>query len=230
VNGRIDLWWGDPDLAVRYRPELLRAADKERAELPRSPRADRDWRVSRALLQQALASAAGEFPLSLSHSRGHALVAIAPLDWRVGADLEAVRPRDIGRLSPWCCSDDEQAALRRCDDEGQRQRLFYLLWTLKESFIKAAGLSFPQDMRSVGLTPDRRLRAPGPGWRAHAALVDDAWLASVVWRPTEGDASIAGASSRAVPTRDDGDLAVAPCWHIARGVRIPRIESLGSWS
>jgi 4'-phosphopantetheinyl transferase len=262
LNGVLTLWWGDPNLATQYRADLLQAVDRGRAENARSPRAERDWWVSRALLQQARPVAPesggaaplspgqsvlspGQPALSLSHSGGHALVGMAPAGWRIGVDLEAIRARDTGRLAQWCCTDAEQQALAHCADEARRSKAFYLLWTLKESFIKAANLDFPADMRSVGLMPDAppgpaldlpadarwekdgdpwagwRLRAPQVGWHAWAAVVDDAWIATVVWwRPldtTGGNAS-------------DGDGAVVPVWHTAQGAAVPRVIPAGQWS
>jgi 4'-phosphopantetheinyl transferase len=312
LNGVLALWWGDPNLAMQYRADLLQAVDRGRAENARSPRAERDWRVSRALLQQArpvapessgaaplspgqcaLSSAQsvlspaqsalsptqpalspgqsvlspGQPVLSLSHSGGHALVGIAPAGWRIGVDLEAIRARDTGRLAQWCCTDAEQQALAHCADEARRSKAFYLLWTLKESFIKAANLDFPADMRSVGLMPDAppspaldlpadagwekdghpwagwRLRAPQVGWHAWAAVVDDAWIATVVWRrpqdATGGDVMPGDATSDEVMGRgaSGGDAgqdvvagAVVPVWHTAQGAAVPRVIPAAQWS
>jgi 4'-phosphopantetheinyl transferase len=267
LNGVLTLWWGDPNLATQYRADLLQAVDRGRAENARSPRAERDWRVSRALLQQARPVALDQPALSLSHSGGHALVGIAPAGWRIGVDLEAIRARDTGRLAQWCCTDAEQQALAHCADEARRSKAFYLLWTLKESFIKAANLDFPADMRSVGLMPDAppgpaldlladarwekdghpwagwRLRAPQVGWHAWAAVVDDAWIATVVWRrpqdATGGDVMPGDATSDEVMGcgAGGGDAgegvvagAVVPVWHTAQGAAIPRVIPAGQWS
>ena len=292
MNNVLALWWGDPNLAMQYRADLLQAVDRERAENARSARAERDWRVSRALLQQIRSVAPessgaaplspdqsvlspGQPALSLSHSSGHALVGIAPAGWRIGVDLEAIRARDTARVAPWCCTDAEQQALARCAGEARRSKAFYLLWTLKESFIKAANLDFPADMRSVGLMPDApsgpaldspanagwetdghpwagwRLRAPQAGWHAWAAVVDDAWVATVVWRPSleatggdvmPGDATRDGAMGGDATSDDvmgcdatggdarEGDAAVVPVWHTAQGAAVPRVIPAGQWS
>lgn len=254
MNGTSTLWWGDPNLASQYCADLLQSADKARAAKARSPRAEQDWRVSRALLQQVRSDAsAGAAPvLSLSHARGHALVGAAPAGWRIGVDLEAIRPRDVARLAEWCCNDDERGALARYGDEPRRLRAFYLLWTLKESFIKAANLQFPADMRSVGVRPGPasaqdgppwagwRLRAPQPGWRAWSASIDDAWIASLVWLDP-GAAGSAGLET-AYPAVGRPESAVAlvagpqatgeaiPAWRTAQGATSPRVLPLGRWS
>ncbi|CAM3562475.1 4'-phosphopantetheinyl transferase domain-containing protein [Bordetella sputigena] len=250
MNGLLTLWWGDPALAGWYRADLLHGADRPRAETARSARAELDWRVSRAVLQQALAAGAGADAaghahveaasraapeaagfamsaapaVSISHSRGHALVATAPAGWRIGVDLEAIRPRDTARLAPWCCAEDEARALASCETDAERLRAFYALWTIKESFVKAAGLAFPADMRTVGLAgagrpwTGWRLRAPGVGWSAWSAVIDDVWLASVVWR--RSDAPVQPALT-APPD--------APLWRTARGAAEPRIVPAGRW-
>ncbi|WP_143277403.1 4'-phosphopantetheinyl transferase family protein [Bordetella genomosp. 9] len=244
MNAPLTLWWAGPGLAAQYRADLLQSADRQRAQMTRSARAERDWRVSRALLQQVSAGSAGAsdsdkaapVSRSLSHSGGHAVVATAPAGWQVGVDLEALRPRDTARLAPWCCSVEEAGALAGSAADADRLRAFYLLWTLKESFIKAAGLAFPADMRGVGLTGAGlpwngwRLRAPGAGWRAWSAIVDDAWMVSVAWRaPDTAEASEASDASAAQAPPDAGAGPV-PLWRIAQGIASPRITIAGRWS
>ncbi|WP_066634871.1 4'-phosphopantetheinyl transferase family protein [Bordetella sp. H567] len=264
MTATLTLWWGDPGLAGQYRADLLQAADRQRAGHARAPRAELDWRVSRALLQQVRAAwPAGASPaLSLSHARGHALVAAAPAGWRVGVDLEALRARDTAALAQWCCTGDERAALAACDGEARR-RAFYQLWTLKESFIKAAGLDFPADMRSVGLAPGPRapsgpgpgsegapwrgwrLRAPGSGWHAWSAVLDQAWAASIVWcQPDIADSRAPDNAAADGPCGPDGvhganvagatddaraPHCLAPAWRTAEGVIAPRILPAGRW-
>ncbi|WP_086067798.1 4'-phosphopantetheinyl transferase family protein [Bordetella genomosp. 8] len=188
--------------------------------------------------------------MSLSHSGGHAIVAVAPAGWQVGVDLEALRPRDTARLAPWCCSEEEAGALASGAVDADRLRAFYLLWTLKESFIKAAGLAFPADMRRVGLTgaglpgaglswAGWRLRAPGSRWRAWSAIVDDAWMVSVAWRApdTANMANTAHGADRA-DTANTSDARAPmdavgspdPLWRTAQGIASPRIAIAGRWS
>ena len=152
-NWELALWWACTAATEEYRPQALSPEDARRAPAIRSAKALLDWRVSRALLQSVRTAGATPQALSLSHSGGHALCAQAPADRAVGADLERIRPRDIHALAAWVCSAAEQAWLRDAASLPLRQTRFYLLWTLKEAFIKAAGLDFPADMASVGLAP-----------------------------------------------------------------------------
>lgn len=185
----LSLWWADPEAALAYRLEALSPVDAHRVLTVHSAKAQRDWRVSRALLQHARADGAGPYALSLSHSGGHALCARAPLDWAVGVDLERVRPRDTAALAAWVCSEPEQAWLRQGGETARLER-FYLLWTLKEAFVKAAGLDFPADMASMGLAPRGEgaptLRPPPGRWRAACWRVGADWMMAAVWRAAEG--------------------------------------------
>jgi 4'-phosphopantetheinyl transferase len=247
-------WWATPAAARHYRRDSLRPEDMARALAARSPRAERDWQVSRAVLTEALlAWPQGADPaLSLAHSQGHAVVALAPTGWRVGVDLESMRPRDFAALARWCCTAEEQAALAACD-AASRPRVFYLLWTLKEAFIKAAGLRFPADMRAVGLLPSGelpsgelpwepggwRLRAPAGSWHAYAAVLDGGWMVSVVScapREATGRAGMAGTSAAgashpaaAPPGTPPHDPAV-PAWRAGPQAALPRVEAAWRWS
>ncbi|MEN4922306.1 4'-phosphopantetheinyl transferase superfamily protein [Achromobacter spanius] len=150
----------------------------------------RDWKTSRALLQSVRHAVPAPSATSLSHSRGHAICAAAPDGWIVGADLEAIRPRNIDGLAQWVCDPAERDALEGQDADA-RLDLFYRMWTLKEAFVKAAGLDFPADMAAVGLAPTgagMALRAPAGTWEACSYRLGGQWMASVVWQRPQGGA------------------------------------------
>jgi len=207
------IWWADEGAAARYRNQELSAEDAARASALRSPKAQLDWRVSRALLQD-VRRAMPLATLSLSHSGGHAVCASAPQGGKLGVDLERVRPREVLRLAEWVCAPAEQEALTGLEGAAQLER-FYLLWTLKEAFIKAAGLDFPADMASVGLAFDGkagwRLRAPPGQWRACSWRLGEDWIASVAWRGQAGGA-------------------VCPQWHAGTDCVLPPLAILGAWT
>ncbi len=213
-NLELTLWWACQSAADDYRPQALSPEDARRAPAIRSAKALLDWRVSRALLQSVRA-AGGAKALSLSHSGGHALCAQAPADRAVGADLERIRPRDLDALAAWVCSAAEQAWLRDAANLPRRQIRFYLLWTLKEAFIKAAGLDFPADMASVGLAPlpsgEWTLRPPAGRWQAGGWQLGDEWVAAAVWRASPADP----------PARLH--------WRAAAGCELPAVQVLGQW-
>ena len=110
----IKLVFGGPEWADRYDESSLSEKDQPRARESRSLRAECDWRVSRALLawlRQASPLELAGGVASLSHSHGHALVAMAAAGMRLGVDLEQRRPRNITGLAQWVCSANEQRQL-----------------------------------------------------------------------------------------------------------------------
>ncbi|THF62760.1 4'-phosphopantetheinyl transferase superfamily protein [Pseudothauera rhizosphaerae] len=162
--------------------------------MPRAARAERDWRVSRALAAwlRRQAGLAADAPVSLSHSRAHALAADAPQGFALGVDVELCRPRDAGALAQWVCTPAERALLDGVADAAARLEYFYVLWTLKEALLKAAGLDFPAGMATVGLRPAGEgcagtvLRAPPGAWEAAVCGLPDGWIAAVAWRLPPG--------------------------------------------
>lgn len=208
-------WWGDQSAAANYDVNLLSADDARRSATRRGAKALLDWQVSRAVLQDVRRAVTAPGAMSLSHSRGCAICVSAPTGWKVGIDLEAIRPRDVPALAEWVCSSAERDALARLSGDAQQQ-LFYRLWTLKEAFIKAAGLDFPADMASVGLEPAQdgmTLRGPAGQWEGCSYRLDDDWMASVVWqRPPEA------ACARGLPG-----------WRGAAGCSLPSVNDSLYW-
>lgn len=207
------MYWADQSAAAHYRVNDLSPEDARRP--PRvTPRAIADWQVSRVLLHAVRQSHSVSGVTSLSHSHGHALCGRAPAGWALGVDLERLRPRDFLRLADWVCSPQEAAGLSALTGNAQAER-FYLLWTVKEAFIKAAGLDFPADMAAVGLETDPqgrlRLRGPAGAWRACSWRVGTEWMASAVWRAPDGDATF-------------------PPWRPVADCSLPALTQLGIWS
>lgn len=81
-----------------------------------------------------------EYPdihFNLSHSGGMAIAVFA--DAAVGCDIELVERADMA-LAEKFFSKKEYQYLAGFSDERQQDEAFYRLWTLKESFVKAAGV------------------------------------------------------------------------------------------
>jgi len=74
---------------------------------------------------------------NLSHSGERVMCAVSGSD--IGCDVEQIASPDLRVAKRFFCP-EEYEAIRRCPDETEQARLFYRYWTLKESFIKAAGL------------------------------------------------------------------------------------------
>lgn len=212
----IKLRFGGPAWQFHYDRADLCAADRARAGERRAPRAQRDWQVSRAVAA-ALRRAAGVAPettLSLSHKQGHALAGLAPAGWTLAVDLERCQPRDTAALAAWVCTDAEQAALAGIAGVEARLEAFYMVWTLKEALLKAAGLPFPAGMRQVGLglfggagIDTAELRAPGPDWEARAWRLPDGWIAAAAWR---APAAAAEAAAVAVQWQSGNEAGEGP--------------------
>ena len=74
---------------------------------------------------------------NLSHAGRWAALAVGPLP--VGVDIERRRTEARGVAQRFFCP-EETALLEAQTDPEKRNALFFRLWTLKESFLKATGL------------------------------------------------------------------------------------------
>ena len=81
---------------------------------------------------------------NLSHAKDRALCVTSPVE--VGCDIEAVSTFRMN-LAERFFAEEEVQTLSRQTDPDARTLLFYRLWTLKESFLKATGrgLSLPMN-------------------------------------------------------------------------------------
>lgn len=90
--------------------------------------------------------------ISLSHSDGVAVCAVAPSSVALGCDLEIVEPRKESFTADYFTAEEVRlVALARADD---RSRLVTLLWSGKESALKALRVGLRFDTRSVEVTLD----------------------------------------------------------------------------
>jgi 4'-phosphopantetheinyl transferase len=139
---------------------LLTPPERQRAERFRHAIDAHRFTLGRALTRLAVASQLGCSPrevrieldssgkpwlqdaaaaLSLSISHGGGLVAVALAHGAVGVDVE---PRGqaiaLDAVLPLVCAPAECEAIMALP-QGERERRFLLLWTLKEALLKAAG-------------------------------------------------------------------------------------------
>jgi len=95
--------------------------------------------------------------ISLSHRAEVAICAIADCDAALGCDLELIEPRDENFLADYFTR-EEQAWVARVPVQ-QRPELVTLLWSAKESTLKALAEGLRLDTRSLAVTlgeqPDR---------------------------------------------------------------------------
>ena len=89
--------------------------------------------------------------ISLSHRSGAAICALAPSGTALGCDLEVIEPRGDSFVTDYFTS-DEQALVQRAS-VTDRPRLLTLLWSSKESALKALGTGLRLDTRCVAVEP-----------------------------------------------------------------------------
>jgi 4'-phosphopantetheinyl transferase len=106
--------------------------------------------------------------LSLSHSRDVGLCAIASAGTDVGCDVEAIEPRSIAFLTDYF-TDGEQALVARTP-AARRDAVLTLLWSAKESVLKALECGLRSDTRSVTAVPEGSLEARCPDWHPILAV------------------------------------------------------------
>ena len=98
--------------------------------------------------------------ISLSHSSGRAMCAVVLCETTLGCDLEKVEPRSDAFVEDYFTS-EEQATVRSAPS-ADRGHVSTLIWSAKESALKALHTGLRADTRSVSVTAnDAQLGLPG---------------------------------------------------------------------
>lgn len=123
-----------------------------------------------------------EIKFNISHNRNLAVCAVGQVP--LGVDVEMVRPfrEQIFRkvLSP--------GELELFSDEGmgteERQRLFFRLWTLKESYVKAegCGIRMPLEEISFSLPRGEEIRCSQEEYSFWQKEWGDRYIISLCWK------------------------------------------------
>lgn len=128
--------------------------------LPSNPRTFADIEV-RAVPSGApevfIANKAAAITISLSHRGGIAACAVAQSGAELGCDLEIVEPRTDAFVTDYFAAEEHSLIERTCAPD--RPRLLALLWSAKESALKALRTGLRLDTRSVIVHPGH----PSPG-------------------------------------------------------------------
>jgi 4'-phosphopantetheinyl transferase len=120
--------------------------------------------------------------ISISHCNGHALCAIARLDSALGCDLECVEPRSEVFLADYF-TEPEQALVKQAP-LASRPCLVTLLWSAKESALKALHQGLRLDTRSVVVCLPGSFEPAAHQAKAFEASADGSLLQEVsTWRP-----------------------------------------------
>jgi len=128
-----------------------------------------------------LAGAPLPLVLSISHSAGRALAAIAgsaPL----GADLERIEPRSPLLVDDYFTA-DEAARVAACPP-GDRDRAITAIWSAKESALKARRTGLREDPRRMRVALGRG--APHAAWHPLQVTVDGEPPLAGWWRDHDG--------------------------------------------
>jgi len=83
--------------------------------------------------------------INISHSGRWVAVALSPM--QVGVDVEKMRKVPEGVANRFF-SEDEKKWLESAESEQQKAEIFFTLWTLKESFLKAIGKGLTKNLNS----------------------------------------------------------------------------------
>ncbi len=89
--------------------------------------------------------------ISLSHRNGRAMCAVAPRSVALGCDLEAIEPHSNAFLTDYFTSGEQWLVARHFPSD--RPWILALLWSAKESALKALGEGLKLDTRSVIVRP-----------------------------------------------------------------------------
>ena len=101
--------------------------------------------------------------ISLSHRAGQAICVIARPGVALGCDLEIIEPRSDAFAADYFTA-EEQALVARAS-AADRYRLLALLWSAKESVLKALRVGLRLDTRCVAVSPADGLPREGQdGW------------------------------------------------------------------
>lgn len=194
MRGDVEIWQFDLDCAdwdslagtlsaeesaraARYATETLRARSRRCRSALRALLGRRLGRAPRALAFQfnrwgkpALSPHGCHF--NVSHSEGHALVALS--DETIGVDIERVGRAgiDVADLAPMVFHPGELAEWKDTP-HPLRERRFYETWTAKEAYCKARGEGLQIAMPSVRIVGNRVVHddAPPVSWFIHVVEV-----------------------------------------------------------
>lgn len=137
--------------------------------------------------------------LSLSHSAGRALAAVTGPGAALGADLERIEPRSALLVDDFFTADE--AAQVAAQPRDRRDHAITLIWSAKESALKARRSGLREDPRRVRVELGSRSSTPDGAWRALEVAVDGSRGALTGWwRDDAGHVLTVVGTALAAPT------------------------------
>ena len=91
----------------------------------------------------------GAIFFNLSHSGERVMCAVS--DMEVGCDVQKIGTTSL-KIADRFFSASERQLLNSIEDESAKINMFYRLWTLKESYIKAVGTGLKTSLKSFSVT------------------------------------------------------------------------------
>lgn len=142
------------------------------------PRLFRDIEIrptSSGAPQAFLAGRLAPFSISLSHRAGLAIAAVASSGTALGCDLELIEQRCDSFAADYFT--EEEQRLVRSAPTAEQSGLVTLLWSAKESALKAIGQGLRLDTRSMAVKVDMDSISAGSGQAppAQAMGLPDSW-------------------------------------------------------
>ena len=92
-----------------------------------------------------------DFCFNISHSGDYVILAVS--DKEIGCDIEKIRKYDLKIAERFFTKKEYKDIINAKDDE-KRQKLFFLYWVLKESYIKQNGQGLSQPLDSFEIIID----------------------------------------------------------------------------
>jgi 4'-phosphopantetheinyl transferase len=89
---------------------------------------------------------------NITHTKGLAAIAFS-IDSEVGIDVENLnREINLDQVAKKVFTTSEQSLIN-ANNQNDKKKMFYRLWTSKESYLKATGLGFRVDPRKISVDP-----------------------------------------------------------------------------
>ncbi len=207
----MQVYWVEQDVAeVRDQADWLSAAELACLARFHVPKRRLDWRLGRWTAKHAVAAylkllgepaalaaieirpAASGAPevffhgqpasvaISITHRDGRAACAVTQPEVAVGCDLEVVEPRSEAFISDYFSVQEQQLISHTSPDE--RFRILALLWSAKESALKALQTGLRMDVRCVSIS-----FAEFPGAARNTTLATDDGPRQGAWHPLSAD-------------------------------------------
>lgn len=169
-------WLEQREADVAADDDWLSAGERRRLDGLRFPKRRADWRLGRWTAKCAVAACLGEqidpaeievraaasgapevfragrpmgVEISLSHCAGVACCAVADRAGAIGCDLERIEPRSAAFVADYFTAEEQNRIGQAAHSE--RDALVTLLWSAKESALKALRVGLRVDTRSVAV-------------------------------------------------------------------------------